>query len=898
MADDSEQKKRVAGGEGITTGGDVSFGNITGQVAIGNFINQFKIEKPSGDELFKLIDLLEQKRKEEFNKEILNQYIPSEIPDYPLKLREFVTHNRADDITKTLTYIQDHRILLISGIGGVGKTTLARALIETRPANVPLPFWFDFNINMNAALGDVLEKLAGYLKDPRIAGFRAERREAGQDDINRLAGELQRREQLWLVFDNLETILDDRYFHDEGMDKLFTSLRGRTHNAKIIFTSRVIPELKNGNELIGVLEKIRELEGLSITHAVYYLVKKGFGGVDKDILEKIAKDVDGHPFALELLVGIANDMGVGIALNEIELYRKQKLTKIKIQKKLFEKLAGVEKEFLERMSVFRKPEPISALKIMFTHGTSVEDVRKLKRKSLLKIDKNDNFWLHPLIREFSYDDLKDKKKIHYLACLYYISLKLPDELTKKGDVKSLIEACHHACMSGKYDEAVGMIFDLKLHEDLDRWGEYRTLIELYSGLLPEDHFSHNILLSDKKTHSAVLGNLGNAYRNLGQVEKAIEHHQKELAISQEIRDRRMEGNAMGNLASAYYSLGQVEKAIEHHQKALAISQEIGDRRMEGNAMGNLASEYYSLGQIEKAIEHYQKVLTISQEIGDRRMEGNTMGNLGSGYYFLGQVEKAIEHHQKALAISQEIGERRMEGNAMGNLGSAYSNLGQVEKAIEHHQKALAISQEIGDRRNEGNCLGNLGLEYYSLGQVEKAIEHYQKALTISQEIGDRSGEGAHVSNLGSAYYSLGQVEKAIEHHQKALAISQEIGDRRNEGNCLGNLGSAYYSLGQVEKAIEHYQKALTISQEIGERRMQGNHLNNLGSAFANKKKYRVALACYLLSKEIRIEIKDPNLETTELNLSNLKEALGENEFEKLIKEVEPAAEEIVKDMLK
>ncbi len=892
-------KTNVVGNAGITAGGNVSIDN-TGQQAIGSYISQYliNIEKPTDEALIKLIDFLEQKREEAFNKEILNNYNPSELPFYPSQLKEFVTHNRADEITKGMIYFQDHRILLISGIGGVGKTTLAQALIETRPANVPLPFWFDFNINMNATLGDVLEKLAGYLKDLGIAGFRAGKRDAGQDDVNRLTGELHRREQLWLVFDNLEIILkDDRKFRDEGMDLLFTSLRKSTHNAKIIVTSRFLPLLNNGESLIDVLDEKQELKGLKSNFAVDFLVKNGLEGVERGKLEELATGVDGHPLTLRLLIELVKKFGISDTLKDLSMFQKRKEDTIKKARRLFEKLAGDEKELLERISVFRKPETMAAIKAMFADGKTYNAVEILMDKSLLETDRKGSYWLHPLIREFSYNDLKDKKKIHYLACSYYISLKMPDEVTRKDDVQSLIEACYHACRAGRYDEAASIIFDLNLYEDLDRWGEVRTLVDLCGGLLPEDHFSDHILLSNKQIHSAVLGNLGLAYSQLSQVQKAIQYYEKALIISQGIGDIRREGTGLGNLGLAYSQLGQVQKAIELYQKSLTIAQEIGDIRGEGNHLGNLGLAYSQLGQIEKAIELYQKALTIAQEIGNRRGERNHLECLGSVYRDLGQVEKAIENYKKALAIAQETGDKRGEGTGLGNLGSVYSHLGQIEKAIENYKKALDIYKEIGDRRGEGALLGNIGTAYSQLGQIEKAIELYQKALDISKEIGNRRGEGEDLGNLGLAYSQLGQIEKAIELYQKGLTIAQEIGDRRGEGYHLGNLGLAYSQLGQIEKAIENYKKALTIAQEIGNRRGEGTWLNNLGFDLQTEKKYREALACYLLARKIRREIRDPNIKTTESNLSNLKEELGENEFEKLVKEVETRSEEIVRKML-
>jgi ATP/maltotriose-dependent transcriptional regulator MalT len=232
-------------------------------------------------------------------------------PDYPSKLREFVTANRVEEITNSLIYLQDHRLLLVSGLGGVGKTTLARALVETRPANVPPPFWFDFSKKMDATLGDILEKLGGYLNMPDIARFKDEAREAGQDDINRLTDELHERDEIWVVFDNLETTLDDQYFHDPGIDQLFTSLRDSTHQAKIIVTSRTVPVLINGDTLVDIIaENKLELKGLELNFAVDYLRKNGLDNVESEKLEELAKGVDGHPLALRLLVELVKTFDV------------------------------------------------------------------------------------------------------------------------------------------------------------------------------------------------------------------------------------------------------------------------------------------------------------------------------------------------------------------------------------------------------------------------------------------------------------------------------------------------------------------------------------------------------------------------------------------------------------
>ena len=83
-------------------------------------------------------------------------------------------------------------------------------------------------------------------------------------------------------------------------------------------------------------------------------------------------------------------------------------------------------------------------------------------------------------------------------------------------------------------------------------------------------------------------------------------------------DRAGEGIAYGSLGNALDDLGQHDKAIEFHTKDLNISRGIGDRAGEGTAYGNLGAAFYGLHQFDKAIKFHTKHLNIFRGIGDRQ----------------------------------------------------------------------------------------------------------------------------------------------------------------------------------------------------------------------------------------------------------------------------------------
>jgi len=87
-----------------------------------------------------------------------------------------------------------------------------------------------------------------------------------------------------------------------------------------------------------------------------------------------------------------------------------------------------------------------------------------------------------------------------------------------------------------------------------------------------------------------------------------------LEAAQRLQDRSAEGAHLGNLGLAYADLGQVERAIEFYQQALGIRREIGDRRGEGIDLHNIGNLHKDQGEVALAQQYLQQALVIFEEI--------------------------------------------------------------------------------------------------------------------------------------------------------------------------------------------------------------------------------------------------------------------------------------------
>jgi tetratricopeptide (TPR) repeat protein len=113
--------------------------------------------------------------------------------------------------------------------------------------------------------------------------------------------------------------------------------------------------------------------------------------------------------------------------------------------------------------------------------------------------------------------------------------------------------------------------------------------------------------------------LCNTYPSAGAYVLSLRQHPREgilwleaaLAATRQLKDRASEETHLGNLGTAYRNLGEMRRAVEFYEQTLVIAREIGDRRSEGIALSGLGVAYNELGEMGRAIQFQEQALVLT-----------------------------------------------------------------------------------------------------------------------------------------------------------------------------------------------------------------------------------------------------------------------------------------------
>ncbi|WP_406454493.1 tetratricopeptide repeat protein [Streptomyces sp. NBC_01622] len=195
----------------------------------------------------------------------------------------------------------------------------------------------------------------------------------------------------------------------------------------------------------------------------------------------------------------------------------------------------------------------------------------------------------------------------------------------------------------------------------------------------------------------------------------------------------------------------------------------GNRVGQASAWNNLGLALRETGRAEEAIDAHTRARDLHQAVGDRRSEARAWDNLGLALRPTGRTEEAIDAHTRARDLHQAVGDRRSEARAWNNLGNALREAGRVDEALKAHTQARDLFQAVGDRLREARAWNNVGTTLRDADRMEEAIEAYEKAVHGCREFDDWYGTGRTLYNLALAHQQVSRPAEACTCFLQAAA---------------------------------------------------------------------------------------------------------------------------------
>jgi len=210
--------------------------------------------------------------------------------------------------------------------------------------------------------------------------------------------------------------------------------------------------------------------------------------------------------------------------------------------------------------------------------------------------------------------------------------------------------------------------------------------------------------------------------------------------------------------------------IVAQQAALAAATRLDDRPAQARSLNNLAGGCERLNRHEDARAYFGRALRLNRREGDIEGQAVNHANLAWLHGRQGRAGPALCHAQRSLELYRSLAHRDGYAFALTLVGENSRWLGDHQRALECLQEALAVNEELGDRRGQAESLEQLGHTHLALGEHGRAEACYRAALDLTRHLHDRDHEAAILSGLGDCFLADGRPAEAHAYWLSALSI--------------------------------------------------------------------------------------------------------------------------------
>jgi tetratricopeptide (TPR) repeat protein len=340
-------------------------------------------------------------------------------------------------------------------------------------------------------------------------------------------------------------------------------------------------------------------------------------------------------------------------------------------------------------------------------------------------------------------------------------------------------------------------------------------------------------------------------------------------------DSQKAARFQGQLGILAQLRGDYDTAERSYRQVLEIFERLGDQ-------AGMSTGYHQLGRLAElrgnydvAEPLYRQSLEINERIGDQAGMSTGYRQLGILAQLRGDYDAAEPLYRQSLEINERIGDQASMSAGYHQLGMLAEDRGDYDGAEPLYRRSLEIKERIGDQPGIADSYHQLGILAQLRGDYDAAEPLYRRALEISERIGDQAGMARGYHQLGMLAELRGDYDAAEPLYRRALEISERIGDQAGMARGYHQLGRLAQAQGDYDAAEPLYRRALGISERIGNQAGMAAGYHQLGMLAQAQADYDAAEPLYRKSLEIDDRIGDQaGVATSYVALGDMSEAAG------------------------
>ncbi|PYS88213.1 MAG: hypothetical protein DMF64_20970 [Acidobacteria bacterium] len=238
-----------------------------------------------------------------------------------------------------------------------------------------------------------------------------------------------------------------------------------------------------------------------------------------------------------------------------------------------------------------------------------------------------------------------------------------------------------------------------------------------------------------------------------------------------------EGEAVklaGNAATVRMERGEYEAARQAYERALAVLRRRGEERGVAVALHQLGRIAQEQGQYAEAQRLYGESLEITRKLGDQSSIAITTWNIGNIALEQGELDEADKLLEDALETLRSLQDQINVAGVLHHLGKLARAQGEIDEARRLYGESLEIKKKLGDQSGIAITLHGLAVLADSQGELAEARRLYDESLEITKRLGDQSNLALIFSNLGLLAEKEGNRVEAARLLREALSIFERL----------------------------------------------------------------------------------------------------------------------------